>query len=189
MRLLAIDPSLRNTGVAIGTYLFDKSTAQVDDLALLKTEADKSKQVRKNSDDLRCALQIHEELHELIDAYRPKIIFVEVPSGTQSARASWTLGITVGILASVMARPIQLVQVAPQPVKLHFAGSKTASKQQMIDTAMERHPHLPWRLHRGNPTNDNEHLADAVAILEYGLSLPETKGFLELARLMRAEAA
>ena len=185
MNLLAIDPSLRNTGVVAARYVFD-STVEPFDLHLITTEPDRSKQVRRNSDDLRCAFEMRQQLEDLISLYDPLVVFVEVPSGTQSARAGWTLGITVGVLSGLLGRSFQIIEVSAQPVKKFFTGKRNASKREMIETAHRAYPDLPWRRHGGRLTNDNEHLADAVAILGYGATLPVTRSYLDLVRLRGA---
>lgn len=189
MRILGIDPSLRATGIAAGIYLFDKAEVVVDDLVLLTTERSAHRQIRRNSDDLRCAEELLSDLHDRIDYYKPTLIVAEIPSGAQSARASWTLGITLGLLATFSMRNLMLIQVDARDVKQHFTGSKTASKRAMIDAAVFKYPALPWLTHRGKTTNANEHLADAVAILEYGVTTAEARGYLELARLLTDSGA
>jgi len=68
----------------------------------------------------------------------------------------------------------------------------------MIEWAMEKYPEAPWRMRKlkrkdGNgynlvPLADNEHLADAVAILETGLLTPEFRQALQMFASMRAAA-
>lgn len=189
MRVLGIDPSLRATGIAAGLYMFDKAEVVVDDLVLLTTERSTHRQIRRNSDDLRCAEELLFDLHDRIDYYKPNLIVAEIPSGAQSARASWTLGITLGLLATISMRNLMLIQVDARDVKQHFTGSKTASKRAIIDAAVRKYPALPWLTNRGKTTNANEHLADAVAILEYGVTTAEARGYLELARLLTDSGA
>lgn len=60
------------------------------------------------------------------------MVVVEVPVGSQSARSMASYGICIGILASI-TKP--MIQVTPTEVKMATVGSKTASKQDMIDWA------------------------------------------------------
>ena len=182
MRVLGIDPSFRNTGLAFGFLDVETNRLEVMDLALLKTEVTKAKQVRRNSDDLRCAGELAAALFAACKGFQPDLVVAEVPSGTQSSRASWTLGITLGILATLRLSYNPLIEVAPQAVKRYFAGSKTANKRTMIDTAYTRYPHLPWLTQGSRLMNDNEHLADAVAILAYGLTTPEAQDVISVYR-------
>lgn len=178
--VMAIDPSLRATGVALGHY--DGHQAHIDSIHLIETEKTKAKTVRKNSDDLRCARHITDELAVYRAAHKPIITIVEVPSGTQSARASWTLGIMLGIIASF---PLPVVELTAVEVKKRYAGSKTASKETMIRLATEQYPELAWLRHGGRLTLKNEHLADAIAILHTGVASIQ---FRELTRMLQVAA-
>lgn len=178
--VMAIDPSLRYTGVALGHVMGDRVT--VEAIHLIETEKTEHKQTRKNSDDLRCARLIHDALLEHRADHKPVITMVEVPSGTQSARASWTLGIMLGLIATL---PHPVIELSPIEVKKHYAGSKTASKDEMIRLATEQHPELAWLRHGGKLTLKNEHVADAVAILHAGAA---SVAFRELARMLEVRA-
>ena len=183
MRLpvIAIDPSLRNTGVALGHYQDDRLT--ITGLHLVETEKTKHKQTRKNSDDLACARLILDELRRHYREHEPVVTFVEVPSGTQSARASWSLGIMLGLIAAL---PHPVVELTAQQVKKGFTGNKTASKESMIEAATERHPDLAWLRRGGRLLNKNEHLADAVAVAHVGV---QSVAFRELLSVIKAARA
>lgn len=174
--VMAVDPSLRHTGVALGHVVGDR--VSVERLHLIETQATKHKQTRKNSDDLRCAREILDELARLRAEHQPVITMVEVPSGTQSARASWTLGVMLGIIAGF---PLPVIQLSPVEVKRAFAGDRSASKDTMIERATSLHPGLDWPMHRGQYARKAEHLADAVAILHTGAA---STAYRELARML-----
>jgi len=177
---MAIDPSLRFTGVALGHI--EGGLAAVESVHLIETEKTTAKTVRKNSDDLRCARVIVDELARLRAAHRPVVTMVEVPSGTQSARASWTLGVMLGLIATF---PFPVVELSPVEVKKHWAGHRGAGKEEMIELALARHPELQWLRHGGRLTLKNEHLADAVAILHTGAASVQ---FRELTRMLEVAA-
>lgn len=174
--VMAIDPSLRATGVALGHVQGGQVT--VDSIHLIETEKTKHKQTRKNSDDLRCAREVLDAVRRHHQEHAPLVTFVEVPQGAQSARASWALGIMLGLIASL---PLPVVELTPTEVKQGFAGSKTASKETMLEHATSLHPDLAWLTRGGKPLNKNEHMADAVAILHVGAT---TTAFRELARML-----
>ncbi|MCG5512790.1 hypothetical protein [Ectothiorhodospira shaposhnikovii] len=163
-----IDPSLRNLGTV--RALIDPITRRVEvvGMTLYTTESRDKKTVRKNSDDLRRARELRSGIDRA--CVNCSVAMVEVPVGSQSARASWGLGIAVGVLASC---PVPMIEVTPTEVKLATVGSKTASKEDMILWAMERHPNAPWirRKMKGKEviTNANEHLADALGTIYAGL--------------------
>jgi Holliday junction resolvasome RuvABC endonuclease subunit len=164
----SFDPSLRNFGMAKLTLDLDTLAITIADLKLIKTEKQASKQVRQNSDDLRRAKELVREFQSFAGGTR--IGFAEIPSGAQSARAAYSFGVSVGILA---ASPVPLIQVQPFETKLASVGTKTASKEEVIEWAVEAYPDAPWlkRKNKGNDVllNDNEHLADAVAIAHAGI--------------------
>lgn len=178
---MAIDPSLRATGVALGHW--EDGRVVATDLHLIDTEKTTAKQVRKNSDDLRCAREIADALASLRAEHRPVVTIVEVPSGAQSARASWSLGVMLGVIAGL---PVPVIELTPTEVKKGYAGSKTASKETMIDLATGQHPHLAWLRRGGRLTLKNEHLADAVAILHVGCASTQ---FRELTRMLETVRA
>lgn len=164
----AFDPSLANFGMA--RLALDLTTLhfEVQDLKLVQTEKQTSKQVRQNSDDLRRARELARAFHDF--AAQTKIGFAEVPTGAQSARAMYAFGVSVGLLA---ACPVPLIQVQPYETKLATVGTKTASKEEMIEWAVAAYPAAPWLKHiRGGKEvigNKNEHLADALAIAHAGV--------------------
>lgn len=176
------DPAMVNFGIARLTLDLDTLDIAVDDLILLRTENEAGKTVRKNSDDLRRAMVLREGFH---DAVRDcACLFAEIPTGAQSARAAFGFGLAIGVLAS---SPIPIIQVQPFETKLATVGTKTASKEEMMEWAYERHPDAPWRTRKFKgktlKTNDNEHLADACAIAEAGI---RTQQFRQLLALWKA---
>ena len=178
--VMSIDPSLRATGIALGHI--EGGQVTVESIHLIETEKTKHKQTRKNSDDLRCAREITDALRQLHQGHQPLITIVEVPSGTQSARASWALGVTLGIIAGL---PLPVVEVSPAEVKKAFAGDRAASKERIIDKATSLHPELGWLTRGGRLVKKNEHLADAIAVLYTGA---QATAFRELVRVMQAVA-
>ncbi len=168
----SIDPSLKNFGMSRGYIDIDDDDFPyvIEELRLQESKPDKktAKVVRKNSDDLLRARALYRGMHDMIkDA---NIVFVEVPVGSQSARSMASYGICIGLLASI-GKPV--IQVTPTEVKLAATGSKTASKQDMIDWATQAYPDANWLTMKrgGKPVllNSNEHLADAVAAVHAGI--------------------
>lgn len=171
LKVLGIDPALRNFGFAIATIDIDEDRIiSVDDLVLTKTEDDAGKKVRRNSDDLRRARQLEAALWRLSDPNKVDIAFAEVPVGSQSARAMASYGICIGVLAACRC---SMIEVTPTEVKLNAVGTKTATKNEMIDWAHRQFPDAPWltRMQGGEKVlkNENEHLADAIGAINAGL--------------------
>lgn len=184
------DPSLRNWGLAVGTYDLDSRKLVIERLELTNPELSKGKQVRQNSLDLESGFQLYKGA--VAAAEGAHAVFVEVPVGSQSARAMASYGVCVGVLGALRANGIPFFEVTPTEVKLAGAGCKTATKQDMIKWAMDSHPEANWPTYREKGAMlvseaKAEHMADAVAAIYAGLSCnafqqmlpfltPQTKG-------------
>lgn len=167
MRIVGIDPAFANMGLCSCDVSRTGAVVEVHALKLVSTEADTAKTVRKSSDDLRRAQELHKALQHFCNDHT--LAFAEVPSGAQSARASWSLGIALGVIASC---PIPVIQVSPIEVKLATIGTKTAKKGEIIAWAVEKFPDAGWLRHAGKLTANNEHLADALAVIYAGIRSP-----------------
>lgn len=177
IRVAAADPAFRNFGIARLSLDLDSLDLTVEDLILLQTENQAGKTVRKNSDDLRRAIELRRDF--IAHTADCAVCFAEIPSGAQSARAAFSFGIAVGVLASA---PVPLIQVQPFETKLAVVGTKTASKEEIMEWAYARHPDAPWRTRklkgRAVKVKDNEHIADACAIAEAGIRTAEFRQLL-----------
>lgn len=197
LKLVGWDPSLRNWGLA-AAYC-DSLTGEIElvKLALLQPVLNKGKQVRQNSLDLQSAEQLYAGAMAMTQGAHA--VFGEVPVGSQSARAMASYGICVGVLGSLRASGIPFFDVTASEVKLATGQKKTASKDDMIQWATTKYPKANWLRYAhscagranskgeivgayqaGEPTGDNEHLADAVAAIHAGINLQQFKQLLSL---------
>lgn len=184
--VLGIDPSLRNFGLVKAIIDLEKCVVvSIEKLRLVETESTNNKRVRKNSDDLERTRMIHKALHEELQGC--VMTFVEVPVGSQSARAMMSYGACVGILASIQQ---PMVQLNPSEVKMAAVGDKNASKAEMIEWATAMYPNADWfpGQKKGTYGGKNEHLADAVAAIHAGLEHEDFKGYLAIMKMMRGVA-
>ena len=179
-----VDPALRNLGLARAHVDLDTLEVQVSLIQLVETERQVTKQVRKSSDDLRRARILQKALN--LWCAGSTFAMAEIPTGTQSASGAMSNGICIGVLASC---PVPIIELSPTEVKLASVGIKTATKSEMIEWAMAKHPKLPWltRKLKGEvvPIADNEHLADAVAAIYAGIA---TEQFAQARSLLKAAA-
>lgn len=181
VEIASIDPGMRNFGIARLVLHIPTLTFLVRKLTLIETEKRVNKVVRQNSDDLRRGQEITRGFHEAIKGCT--VCFAEIPTGAQSARAMYSFGLAVGVLAGC---PIPLIQVQPFETKLATVGTKTASKEEMIEWGVAAYPSAPWvRTKKGRLLAKNEHLADALAIGWAGLKTDE---FQRLLAMWRATA-
>lgn len=176
MIVTGIDAAFAHFGMCVADI--EGTTIKPIELLLLSTEGQDKKVVRKSSDDLRRAKELIIPFHRFCSS--SVIAFAEVPHGSQSARASWSLGIAVGVLASC---PIPMIQVSALEVKMATVGRKNASKDDMIQWATSLYPGLNWIRCRGRITNANEHLADSVATIHAGVKTNEYKSLMALKNL------
>jgi hypothetical protein len=181
LKILAVDPSMRNFGMAKFDLPLDTLELKLLKLRLVQTETLAGKTVRKNSDDLRRAQEIAGAFFDEVDDC--DFVFAEIPSGAQSARAAYGFGMQVGIIGAC-TRPV--IQVMPLETKRASVGSKTATKDEMIEWAVRTFPSDQWLRARNKPTGalvkDNEHLADACGIAVAGLLTDEFRRSLVMFR-------
>lgn len=174
MRVVGLDPSLRNWGIARGVMApGDPRSLRIEEVRVVCPVLPTGKQIRQNSLDLETAKQLAEGVAAAVQG--AQAIFVEVPVGSQSARAMASYGICVGILGALRASGIPFFEVTPTEVKLAGFGKKTATKQEMIGWATTRHPEANWPTYTRNGQTliteaKAEHMADAVAAIHAGLA-------------------
>lgn len=169
-----LDPSLLNFGMCKGIATRDEEKGEVTSLSITHTALATSKTNKnikyKNVDDLHRAIELGAEMiHFFSDADE---IYVELPVGSQSARAMASYGICIGIIAALGDR---VFRVAAKDVKIAATGNGNASKQDMIDWATSEYPDLDWLTKtikkKTTYTKANEHIADSIAALHAGLGI------------------
>lgn len=173
-----MDPSLANWGLASAELDLIQGTMSVPQLQVIQPEGLKSKQVRVNSEDLHKVEQIARVV--LPAAQAAKIVFAEVPVGSQSARAMASYGICIGVIAVLKSLGIEIIEVTASEVKKAMTGRKSASKQEMIDAAFKVYPTANWSYHRGALAAKNEHMADAIGAIHAGVNTPMFNNLLRL---------
>lgn len=186
IRIAGIDPSLRNTGVALGEYNLDTGAWGVARVAIVQTERLVSKQVRQNSDDYRCARELIRGTNKLLEEHGATFVFAELPTGAQSARAMFSFGLTTAIMAGLIP---PLIQVQPREVQQAVLGRSGKNKEAIIEWAVARFPNAGWmtRKFKGEIKllADNEHPADACAAIAAGIETVEFAQALALASRFR----
>jgi Holliday junction resolvasome RuvABC endonuclease subunit len=181
IKVVGQDPSLRNWGLAVGTLNLETKKLTIELLNLTNPVLPTGKQTRQNSSDLESAFQLYKGA--MAAAEGAHAVFVEVPVGSQSARAMASYGICVGVLGALRANGIPFFEVTPTEVKLAGYGRKTASKQDMIRWAMAAHPEANWPMYKQNgkamvSEAKAEHMADAIAAIYAGLACNSFKQML-----------
>lgn len=177
---LGIDAALSNFGVSIHAIDEDGNKGDVADLILLKTQ--REKRSYKNFDDLMRCRHLNTELRKIIEKYNPECIFAELPQpGGKNMQADSMVyaGCMMGILSSLNV-PVYFFPT--KEIKKQVLGYVTPDKSIMIDAMVKLYPNAPWKRYKRHGemllSQDNEHLADAIAAFEYGMQ--HTKKIEEL---------
>lgn len=172
--VVGLDPSMANFGIATGILDLDSGTFFGLEIEVVDTAPGKTKQVRKNSDDLERARKISKTLSSLL--LGADLVCVEIPVGSQSARAMASYGMCIGVLASIN---IPMIQLTATELKVAATGNKNASKKDMIDWATKLYPNTNWYTKKVKGvttfTNKNEHVADATAAIHAAVKTDEFK--------------
>ena len=187
IEVAGLDPSLRNWGIASGALeLGDLSTLKITGLHVLNAPEPQGKQVRQNSKDVAVAKFLAEKTFEHIQSV--KVIFAEIPTGSQTARAMASYGICCGVLGSLQAGGISIIEVTPLEVKMATAGKKTASKREIIEWAMGVQSNAPWPYYKEKgqmilSEAKAEHMADAIGSIYAGFKTSQFQQLMQLSQL------
>lgn len=170
--VVGMDPSMNNWGISIGTFDLDTKKLQIQKMSVVSPVLPTGKQVRQNSKDIEAAQQLTMAAVGAIK--QAKVTFVEVPVGSQSARAMASYALCVGVLGALRAGGLQFIEVTPTEVKVAATNKATATKKEMIAWAYTQHPEANWPTYKRNGTElisegTAEHMADAIGAIYAGI--------------------
>jgi hypothetical protein len=170
--VMGLDPSLSNLGaVKLKVTLDLNDKCKVTAFKYLSMELSETKPAakkisNKNVEDLERA-HVHKKfLKRMLQDV--DFCFVELPTGSQSARAMASYGICIGLFAWV---EVPYFVLTPTELKLAACNKRTASKEEMMSWAFKQLPEADWI--KGSTKialKKNEHLADALAAIVAGLT-------------------
>lgn len=174
IKVVGFDPSMSNWGIATGLYDSSSKELKITDLAVISPKLLSKEKKRQNHKDLIRAEHLARKVFETIIVDVPAHIFVEVPHGSQSARAMASYAMCLGVLGSCRALGWNFTELSELQVKMASVGKRKATKDEMIDWAISRHSNAPWPTYRRNGKSEitkakAEHMADAVATIYAGL--------------------
>jgi Holliday junction resolvasome RuvABC endonuclease subunit len=177
--VMGLDGSLANFGIAVAIVDSDTNKIiEVKDLVLSKTS--KNPKLKRADDDYARFQQHWGVVKDIATKNNVNIMFGEIPSGAQDARASFAFGGVTSMLAG-LGTYYDMKVVTPAQVKEAATGSKHADKEDVIEAMYGLFPSAPWITGKKSNamnittasglylTNANEHLADAVAVVIAGL--------------------
>lgn len=172
--VVGIDAALANMGfIKVAVDPKTLKVKRVVALLVAQTEPGEDEVAHVNHDRLRRARDLLQEMRAF--CYGARIACAEVPEGSKSANAAWALGLATGLLA---ACSLPMVEVRPVEVKKASTGSKTASKDDIINWAVGLFPDAPWMKQGGRVLKKNEHAADALAAIYAALQKPKFVNFV-----------
>jgi Holliday junction resolvasome RuvABC endonuclease subunit len=180
--VLGMDPSLRHWGLSEAELDLSDGVLTTPLGSIIEPRDLEGKNIRVNMNDQWLAEQLAGPV--LTACRKARAIFVEVPVGSQSARAMASYGVCVGILGAVRALGIPYFQVSPNENKRVFTGNSNATKKQMITKLIKFYPEiiLPQGKTKGSVGDKAEHIADATASIHSGVNTPEFRTVLEILR-------
>lgn len=182
---MGFDPSMSNWGIVEGFYYPSTSQITIENGYVIQPakHLEKAKSVRKNSTDLQQANFLASRIQLALDVWKPQALFVEMPIGSQNARAMCSYGMCLGLLGWVKQTGKSFFMVTPTEVKLAMNQAKTASKQDMINAAVASHPNMQWPTLRGEIIKSQaEHIADAIGAVHAGICLQEFSNLISIAK-------
>ena len=128
MRVLSIDPALRNTGYGVIEQLDGGPGRQPDYRALAWGTIRNPPKLRQSA----CLVAIREQIHELIAEHGPEVCAVEGVIYVQSFKTAITMGAARGaVLLAAAEHGLEIYEYAPKRVKQAVVGRGGADKQQV----------------------------------------------------------
>jgi Holliday junction resolvasome RuvABC endonuclease subunit len=168
---MALDVGFRNTGVAIMQHRGGK-WLPIHVECIRTKKSDKKSGIRVADDNIRCTQDIYRRLMELAKDNDIAGVVAETPSaGGKSSRAVLAMGLASATVACVVeSLGLPAEWVTPRESKIALAGSATASKEEMKESAARTWPTTTknYKRHKtsGRLPGTYEHIADALATFE-----------------------
>lgn len=182
IEILGHDPALSNWGFARAKL--DLKTMEVSDLRLhlASTKPNKDQKMKKQIDDISRSKKLHKEIKQ--QSQGVVISFVEVPHGSQSARAMASYGTVIGLIPSINS--FSTITMSEREVKLGTLDKYPATKEDSIEWAYEKHPEANWPMRNGKIVKGKaEHMADAVCTIYAGLQTEDFKNAIAILKFAK----
>ena len=164
MIILAIDASIRNTGLVVfdyGEIVYHEVFCTIEQKKILGVSQSERDMYRINS--------IIDKIKDICYDYQVNFIVSEqVISGCKNASALKTLSLIAGMMYGInkLFLPVQFINT--RKVKLSVTGKNNASKEEIIEAVLRLYPSLTSSLSSSRSKSGYngiaEHIADAVAV-------------------------
>ena len=126
MRIIGIDPGLARVGYGLIELL--NGEKKLLDCGIIETSKNKKEEDR--------LLEIHSDLNELINHWKPDFAAVEKFFFYKSSNTINVVQARGVIIMTIGANKIPISEYAPAQIKLTIAGSGKASKQEVLEAVM-----------------------------------------------------
>ena len=124
MKILSIDPGLRNTGFAVLEKKENRDSIKALTFGVIKSPA--------KFNQSSCLVNINDELNSIIKVYKPDVCAVEAVIYVQSYKTAITLGAARGAaIIAAASKGIPIFEYAPKRVKQAVVGKGAAKKEQV----------------------------------------------------------
>lgn len=127
VRVLSIDPALRNTGYAVVEQILESGRKPVY-RALTYDVISNKRSLRQST----CLVSIRERLRDVIEEFKPEVCAVEGVIFVQSFKTAITMGAARGAaMIAAAEHGLEIFEYAPRRVKQAVVGRGSADKQQV----------------------------------------------------------
>lgn len=169
LNIVGFDPSLTHWGMSKGIY---ENQLHITEVGLIIPDVPKIKGMRQGEKDIIAASQLYTEAHAFAEG--ADIICIEVPTGSQSARAMVSYAVCITVISTFYAQDATIVAVTPQEAKNHV-GNPKATKSDVIHWIQQKHPEIVFPTYKRNgelriSESQAEHMADSVLAIHTAMS-------------------
>lgn len=172
-KVVGLDPSLRNFGVAVAEL--DSDGLKINAVDIIKTANHPIKSTKQNVSDINAASVLYNTLLPYI--HDADAICIEVPHGSQSSRAMVSYGVCVALIGVLMRTNPQMVYVSANDVKALVRTDKDhkPTKKEVIQWVTDKHPEAPLP-----KTLIAEHCCDAIVAIHAAMQTKQFKDYYEI---------
>ena len=173
MKLIGIDPSTRNIGLAFADYCPVSKILAPYYITTVRTSDYKDNKINEKVlyrfQDAAKAIDLELAKNLRLDGTQKIKIFTELPHGSKDNNSAISLAFSCCISGYTNLNIRDINPVSAKEVKIAATGRRDAEKKDMIEAMFTAYPNLNWNLRNGYPMMKDEHQADALATLLAGL--------------------
>lgn len=160
--VLGVDPGLASFGYT--SMYVTASMEWVKDVGVIRTKkSDKKQKVLASDDNFRRAQEVAKQFSEYVRKLKPAAVAAEAMSFPRNASTAAKMAMAWGVLAEVCrVYDLPMVQATPQQIKKCLCDNKSAKKEAVQESLMDRYPGQFSTFMDLYPSGAWEHGFDAV---------------------------